>query len=43
MKQRVVAFGEVMGRLNPSGFNRITQVLPGTIQFTFGGGEANVS
>ncbi|OGV66940.1 MAG: carbohydrate kinase [Lentisphaerae bacterium RIFOXYB12_FULL_65_16] len=43
MKRRVVAFGEIMGRLGPANLKRWAQVLPGTVEFTFGGGEANVA
>ncbi len=43
MSIRVVTFGEVMGRLAPQGFQRFAQVLPGSMEFTFGGGEANVA
>lgn len=43
MSIRVIAFGEVMGRLSPQGFQRFAQVLPGSMDFTFGGGEANVA
>jgi len=43
MKNRVVTFGEVMGRIAPPGFLRFTQALPGAMEFTFGGGEANVA
>ncbi len=39
----VVTFGEVMGRIAPAGFLRFTQALPGAMEFTFGGGEANVA
>ena len=39
----VVTFGEVMGRIAPAGFLRFTQALPGSVEFTFGGGEANVA
>ena len=39
----VVTFGEVMGRIAPAGFLRFTQALPGAVEFTFGGGEANVA
>jgi len=39
----VVTFGEVMGRIAPAGFLRFTQALPGSMEFTFGGGEANVA
>ena len=43
MSTRVVTFGEVMGRLAPPLLQRFTQALPGTLDFTFGGGEANVA
>jgi len=43
MSKRVVTFGEVMGRIAPPGFVRFTQALPGAMDFTFGGGEANVA
>jgi 2-dehydro-3-deoxygluconokinase len=39
---KVLGFGEVMLRLCPSGFKRFRQVLPGNMDVTFGGGEANV-
>jgi len=39
----IVTFGEVMGRLAPSGNLRLRQVLPGSLDFTFGGAEANVA
>lgn len=43
MKEFCVAgFGEVMLRIAPQGKKRFTQALPGTIEATFGGGEANV-
>ena len=35
-------FGEVMLRLCPSGKRRFSQNLPGVLEATFGGGEANV-
>ena len=38
----VAGFGEVMVRLCPAGKNRFAQALPGALQATFGGGEANV-
>ena len=38
----VAAFGEVMLRLCPAGKKRFAQTLPGTLEATFGGGEANV-
>jgi 2-dehydro-3-deoxygluconokinase len=39
----IVTFGEIMGRLNPPGFARLRQCLPGTLQWTFAGAEANVA
>ncbi len=39
----VVSFGEVMGRIAPADFLRFAQALPGAVEFTFGGGEANVA
>ena len=38
----IAGFGEVMLRLCPAGKKRFAQVLPGTLEATFGGGEANV-
>jgi 2-dehydro-3-deoxygluconokinase len=43
MSQRVVTFGEVMGRIAAPGLLRFAQALPGGVGFTFGGGEANVA
>ncbi|MHB9022723.1 MAG: PfkB family carbohydrate kinase [Armatimonadota bacterium] len=43
MGNKVVTFGEVMGRIAPAGFQRFLQVLPGSVEFTYGGGEANVA
>lgn len=40
---RVVTFGEVMLRLAPPGNYRLRQVLPGSLEATFGGGELNVA
>lgn len=40
---RVVTFGEVMLRLAPPGFLRLGQVLPGSLDATFGGAEVNVA
>lgn len=40
---RVVTFGEIMSRLSPPGFNRLRQSLPGTLEATFAGAEANVA
>lgn len=39
----VVTFGEIMGRLAPEGKLRFGQSLPGRMNFTFGGAEANVA
>lgn len=38
----IVAFGEVMLRLGPEKFFRLQQSLPGRLEASFGGGEANV-
>lgn len=40
---RVVTFGEVMLRLAPPDFLRLGQVLPGSLDATFGGAEVNVA
>ncbi len=37
-----LAFGEIMARLAPEGHLRWRQAVPGRIQVTWGGGEANV-
>lgn len=43
MKPKVIAgFGELMLRLSPPGKSRLCQTLPGTLEATYGGGEANV-
>ena len=39
----IVTFGEVMGRFAPPGFVRFRQGLPGPMDLTFGGAEANVA
>ncbi|MCA9262310.1 MAG: sugar kinase [Planctomycetales bacterium] len=39
----VVTFGEIMGRLAPPGFLRLGQAMPGTLEVTFAGAEANVA
>jgi 2-dehydro-3-deoxygluconokinase len=39
----IVTFGEVMGRFAPAGFLRFRQALPGPLDLTFGGAEANVA
>lgn len=38
-----VTFGEIMMRMAPPGFLRLTQTLPGSIDVTFAGAEANVA
>jgi 2-dehydro-3-deoxygluconokinase len=40
---KVVGFGEVMARLSPPGFLRLAQCLPGSLDVTYGGAEANVA
>src|SRR3954467_13980897 len=37
-----LAFGEIMARIAPPGHLRWAQALPGAVQVTWGGGEANV-
>ncbi len=43
MTFRLVTFGEVMLRLCPEECLRLTQVIPGRLEATFGGGELNVA
>lgn len=38
-----ITFGEIMMRMAPPGFLRLQQTLPGTIDVTFAGAEANVA
>ncbi|MDC0279068.1 sugar kinase [bacterium] len=40
---QVVTFGEIMARLAPPGFQRLKQGLPGVLNVTFAGAEANVA
>lgn len=40
---RIVTFGEIMGRLAPRGPLRLRQALPGQLDVTFAGAEANVA
>src|SRR6185369_7393991 len=40
---RIITFGEIMGRIAPLHNYRFAQSLPGHVEFTFGGGEANVA
>ena len=42
MDKLVAGFGEVMLRLSPGGKKRFSQALPGVLEATFGGAEANV-
>lgn len=41
--KRFVAFGEIMGRLHAPGMLRLRQALPGTLDVSFAGAEANVA
>lgn len=43
MSKVVVTFGEVMGRFCPAGNLRFAQCMPGNLELTFGGAEANVA
>lgn len=43
MTKKIYTFGEIMGRFQPEGFSRLKQVLPGSLNLTFGGAEANVA
>lgn len=38
-----VTFGEIMMRMAPPGFLRLQQTLPGSLEITFAGAEANVA
>jgi len=40
---KYVTFGEIMARMEPSDFRRIRQALPGSLDVTFAGSEANVA
>ena len=40
---RIITFGEIMGRLTPEGVLRFRQCLPGPLNLTFAGAEANVA
>jgi len=40
---RLVTFGEIMGRIGPEGFKKFRQALPGKLEFSFAGSEANVA
>lgn len=40
---KIVTFGEIMGRMTPPGFLRLRQAMPGSLEVTFAGAEANVA
>lgn len=40
---KVITFGEIMGRLSPPDHLRLRQTLPGSLDVTFAGAEANVA
>jgi 2-dehydro-3-deoxygluconokinase len=40
---KFVSFGEIMARMQPPGFRRIRQALPGSLEVSFAGSEANVA
>ena len=39
----ILSFGEIMMRVAPEGFLRFRQAMPGKVDITFAGGEANVA
>ena len=41
--KKIVTFGEVMGRLESPNHKRLVQGVPGMLEWTFGGAEANVA
>ena len=41
--QTIVTFGEIMGRICPPGYKRFVQSMPGSLELTFAGAEANVA
>jgi 2-dehydro-3-deoxygluconokinase len=43
MNKTIVTFGEIMGRLEPEGFMRFRQGMPGHLSISFSGAEANVA
>lgn len=43
MSKKIYTFGEIMGRIQPEGFARLKQSMPGSLNLTFGGAEANVA
>ena len=42
-RKTIVTFGEIMGRLCPPGHLRFMQAMPGSLDITFAGAEANVA
>ena len=40
---KVITFGEIMGRLATPGHLRFQQAMPGPLDLTFAGAEANVA
>jgi len=40
---KVITFGEIMGRIMPENFRRFGQAMPGKVDVTFSGAEANVA
>lgn len=40
---KLITFGEIMGRICPTGFNRFAQSMPGKLEISFAGAEANVA
>jgi 2-dehydro-3-deoxygluconokinase len=42
-RPRIVTFGEIMLRLAPPGHQRLLQAIPGSLEATFAGAEANVA
>jgi 2-dehydro-3-deoxygluconokinase len=43
MNKTVVTFGEIMGRIEPEGLKRFRQGMPGHLEISFSGAEANVA
>jgi len=41
--KKIVTFGEIMGRICPENFQRFRQSMPGKLDMTFAGAEANVA
>ncbi len=41
--KKIVTFGEIMGRFCPENFQRFAQSMPGKLDLTFAGAEANVA